>query len=641
MQIPNFFTNPLQDRAQALQIQNALLQQQQLQRQYEDTLESRAGYEAAAKAAQEQYAPEWQTPAMFRQPASESKEAKEYEAAQAANALVPATGTSLGGFELKGTADERSAEMNRLKSAYEARQTQDQQSQQGYPSTMSQRGFQPPPDASYSYLQGAQEYQKQVQNQQTDFYNNRVLPLYNAWISTKDDSIKQQLMSQVDKLRGRPEAQLAVHFLDAIKGVKLTPGGTIAAGSMMTDGLKNMLLAGTTNPVMKEYINGLPVGRPIPAELTVDMQSGNVISSEAGKGAKGSATPKATSFKNTTAGLEQAAKSLNLTADEKAQAREFLKDKTVGSLEFTRNSDGSVSIKPGERLQKWAVGGGGGGGGGTGDGGAGSSNWATGKTDKGASRQIKQGFLDKVTPKNYQANMDRVYKELMRYYNGDEAKATEAMQTLERNGNMGQAERRMASAAIAAKHSLQNVFIPTMEKWVKSRNFASDRRALASLASSQGSIVDKGMNWLQNWATEQRLSPEGRAYAVAAFDAIRQVNQAITTRGGAQKSLDWEHSFFSPSSSADQLRAVARIELDSVKQAEAAYGRRTIPERTAPEEKQTYKIGGTWKAPGTNTMKVIGIGKAPDGSQQALLLEDPNTGKRWVKNLTTGGFSAQ
>ena len=568
MQIPQFFSNPITDATQAAQLQNALMQQQIQRRQYEDTLESRRGFEEAMRGQQEQ-AQAYQVPDMFRYDATQSPEVKAYQAAQTANALVAPAPTSEGNITIKGTEADRAAEMNQLKAAADARLSQPQG--MAYPSTMSQRGWQPPSDASYAYMQGVQQFQQAQQEQQVNFFNNRVKPLYDMWITTKDSSVKQKLMDQVEALRGRPEAGIAVQFMDAVKGVNLSSGGNISAGTIMTDGLKKMLLHGTTSPVMKQVIEGLPSGKPIPFELTGDWSTGNVTGTEGGK-SKGAATgaTKKDEFPNTNSGIVALKQKYNLTPEEQAQLDAIRRQKGINRISVQVNPDGSHSF-----VEVGATKYTGGGGGGEGDGGGGGGGTARPTTS--TLRQIKMGAFDKTTPKNYAANQDKVYAALLDRYKGDEGLATEALQTMERNSHIGQSERRMASAAIAARNSLENVFIPTLNRWVKSRNFSSDRRALESLSRAQGSILDKGRNWLENWVTEQRLSPEGRAYAVAAFDAIRQVNQAVSTRGGAQKSLDWEHNFFSPSSSAAQLRAVADIELDAVRQAEAAYGFRKLP----------------------------------------------------------------
>jgi hypothetical protein len=253
-----------------------------------------------------------------------------------------------------------------------------------------------------------------------------------------------------------------------------------------------------------------------------------------------------------------------------------------------------------------------------------------GKVTKHATRQINTGAYDKVPGKQVQANKADVETALIEKYNGNMDKVYEAQQIMERNATMTAAEKRMGSAAIAAVNSIDNVFIPTMEQFIKSRNFASDRKKLSNLATAQtGSIADKTRNWIDNWVVEQQLSPEAAAYAVAAFDTIRQVNQAVTTRGGAQKSLDQEHIFFSPTSSAAQLREVARIERDSVKSSVDAYGVRKLPavDSKSPEDKPSPQ---KTKKPSNFDKMVAEGGKATTKAGAVS----------WINQMKQAGWSA-
>ena len=213
------------------------------------------------------------------------------------------------------------------------------------------------------------------------------------------------------------------------------------------------------------------------------------------------------------------------------------------------------------------------------------------KPNASTDRQVKQGYYDKMPAKSIQQNKDGVHAQLLEYYKDDpdkDSKVTEAEQVMERNSGITAQEKKMGSAALAARSSIDKVLIPKMEAWIKSRQFDVDRKKLGGLIRSS-TITDKGRSWFENWVQEQRLSPEGRAYAVAAFDAIRQVNQSVATRGGAQKSLDLEHQFFNPASSAQQLRVTAETEREIVDTAASTYGIRPLPKRASDEAKEEAK----------------------------------------------------
>ena len=202
-------------------------------------------------------------------------------------------------------------------------------------------------------------------------------------------------------------------------------------------------------------------------------------------------------------------------------------------------------------------------------------------------RQIRQVALDKTGTKDLQANKDAVYKKLIDYYDGDRTLAAEGLNVMERNASRGQREKIATDAAIAAKESVNNVLIPAIEEWGKERNFSSEREKVAALVNkdTQG-LLAKSKNEIENFFATQGLSTAGTKYAVAAFDAIRQVNTAVSGgRGGAQKSLDLEHKFFSPSNSISQLKGVAEMELEAVKQSEKAYGFHPLPKTKAERER--------------------------------------------------------
>lgn len=87
--------------------------------------------------------------------------------------------------------------------------------------------WKPPADASFGYLQGAEQANAIFQQRQTDYLNKSIMPVLKMAHDTNNNGIRDQLLAKLPELEQNPDAQLAVSYLKSIKGADFShPGET-------------------------------------------------------------------------------------------------------------------------------------------------------------------------------------------------------------------------------------------------------------------------------------------------------------------------------------------------------------------------------------------------------------------------------
>jgi hypothetical protein len=87
--------------------------------------------------------------------------------------------------------------------------------------------WKPPADASYGYLQGAEQANAMFQQRQLDYLNRSVMPIIKMAHDTNNNEIRDKLLAQLPQMESDPDAQLAVSYLKSIKNADFShPGET-------------------------------------------------------------------------------------------------------------------------------------------------------------------------------------------------------------------------------------------------------------------------------------------------------------------------------------------------------------------------------------------------------------------------------